>query len=99
MKNYWLDNKNEKLQKKDLPTQPLHPPCDLDKSPMFAIQSYLPKDNFITFYTGNKEMLSFSPDGFYVRGIKIEQDENEAKHVHDTFISWLQNATERKKSE
>jgi hypothetical protein len=35
-------------------------------------------------------MLRISPDGFYVRGQKLEQDENEAKVIYETFKAWLE---------
>ena len=38
-------------------------------------------------------MLRISPDGFYVRGIKIEQDNEEARKVYDAFTTWLTWAT------
>ena len=35
------------------------------------------------------EMLKISHDGFYVRGVKIEQGEGEAQKVYDAFIAWM----------
>jgi hypothetical protein len=35
------------------------------------------------------EMLRIANDGFYVRGVKLPQDENEAKAVYDAFIAWM----------
>jgi hypothetical protein len=46
-------------------------------------------ENNITLLANNSEMLKVSPDGFYVRGIKLEQDEKEAKAVFDAFHGWL----------
>ncbi len=37
----------------------------------------------------NDEMLKITSDGFYVRGVKLEQDEQEARRVYDAFHSWL----------
>ena len=39
------------------------------------------------------EMLRVAKDGFYVRGIKIDQDEKEAEKVYNAFTSWLTWAT------
>lgn len=36
-----------------------------------------------------QELLRVSPEGFYVRGKLLEQDENEARAVFDAFTSWL----------
>ena len=59
------------------------------------------EDNSITFFIGEEapeEMLKICPEGFYVRGKKVEQDEEEAQQVYDAFIEWLehQNALKAK---
>ena len=41
----------------------------------------------------NDEMLKITPDGFYVRGVKVSQDEREAETVYKTFHQWLTWAT------
>ena len=38
---------------------------------------------------GSEEMLKVGPDGFWVRGVKVEQDENEAKNVYEGFKAWM----------
>ena len=44
----------------------------------------------ITMFAGSAgEMLRIAPDGFYVRGAKLEQDANEARAVFDAFTAWL----------
>lgn len=43
----------------------------------------------IDFYAQDTTMLSIREDGFYVRGVKVEQDENEARAVYDAFSNWL----------
>ena len=45
--------------------------------------------NNITFHAGQAEMLKFTEDGFYVRGVKIEADEKEAKEVFRAFKQFL----------
>jgi hypothetical protein len=42
---------------------------------------------FVVFSDG--EMLRIANDGFYVRGVKLPQDENEAKAVYDAVIAFL----------
>ena len=37
----------------------------------------------------NSEMLRVSADGFYVRGVRIEQDDREAEIVYNNFRQWL----------
>jgi len=48
--------------------------------------------NNIAFNAGGdavNEMLRITPEGFYVRGVKLEQDEHEAKLVYDAFRAWM----------
>lgn len=35
-----------------------------------------------------EEMLRVAADGFYVRGVKLEQDESEARKVWEAFTAW-----------
>ena len=43
----------------------------------------------ITLNTNTSEMLRVAKDGFYVRGMKIDQDEREAEKVYTAFHQWL----------
>lgn len=47
--------------------------------------------NTITFFDNASQfpMLCVAPDGFYVRGVKLEQDEAEARAVFDALAEWL----------
>lgn len=47
--------------------------------------------NTITFMAGNPstEMLKVSEDGFWVRGVKVEQDDKEALTVYNAFKAWM----------
>jgi hypothetical protein len=48
--------------------------------------------NTITFFSGtteDSEMLRVAPDGFYVRGVRVEADGKEAKEVYTAFKQWL----------
>ena len=47
----------------------------------------------ITLTANSSEMLRIAKDGFYVRGIKIKQDEKEAEKVYNAFHQWLTWAT------
>jgi hypothetical protein len=46
-------------------------------------------DNNITMNADQTEMLRIGPDGFWVRGVKVEQDEHEAEQVYQAFQEWL----------
>jgi hypothetical protein len=43
----------------------------------------------INLTAGGGEMLRVAKDGFYVRGIKVEADDKEAKAVYEAFKSWM----------
>ena len=48
-----------------------------------------PHSNKIVFNTGSTEMLRVTPEGFYVRGVRVEQDAREAEIVYNNFRQWL----------
>jgi len=41
------------------------------------------------FAKDNTEMLRIAPDGFYVRGVKLEQDEHEARKLFDVLMEFM----------
>jgi hypothetical protein len=43
----------------------------------------------ITCLAGGAEMLRVGPDGFWVRGVKVKQDDNEAQAVYNAFKQWM----------
>ena len=45
--------------------------------------------NDINLTAGGDEMLRVAKDGFYVRGVKVEADEKEAKAVYEAFKQWM----------
>ena len=45
--------------------------------------------NTITCLAGGAEMLRCSPEGFWVRGVKVPQDDNEAQAVYNAFKAWM----------
>lgn len=50
-------------------------------------------NNIITCLAGGEEMLRIGPDGFWVRGVKVEQDAQEAETVYRAmkeFLAWSQ---------
>lgn len=50
-------------------------------------------DNSICLYSSianqQVEMIRIGPDGFWVRGVKVEQDNNEAESVYSAFKEFL----------
>ena len=45
--------------------------------------------NTITCLAGGAEMLRVGSDGFWVRGVKVEQDDKEAEIVYNAFKAWM----------
>lgn len=55
------------------------------------VMEFTPPPVSVCFYAGaNNEMLRVSPDGFYVRGLKLEQDANEARALYNALAAWLE---------
>ncbi len=48
----------------------------------------LPMNN-ITCLAGGEEMLRVGPEGFWVRGVRVEQDDTEAATVYNAFKAWM----------
>lgn len=53
----------------------------------YTLRSDVP--NAITCLCGGEEMLKVSSDGFWVRGVRVEQDEGEAQAVYEGFKAWM----------
>lgn len=63
---------------------------------MMTAKNVITKDgveDYVIFSTATSEMLRVERDGFYVRGVKIKQDETEAEKVYNAFHQWLTWAT------
>lgn len=45
--------------------------------------------NSLTMIAGGTEMLRVAQDGFYVRGVKVTQDDKEAETVYNAFKQFL----------
>lgn len=50
---------------------------------------FAPTANAITCMAGGAEMLRVSPEGFWVRGKRVEQDDREAETVYNAFKAWM----------
>ena len=46
-------------------------------------------NNNTIFYCGGEETLRISRAGFWVRGVRVPADDQEAKQVYNAFKSWL----------
>ncbi len=64
----------------------------LSTSAMMTIKSTMTaetEESTISFRGGSDEMLRIAKDGFYVRGVRVNQDDKEAEIVYNTFHQWL----------
>jgi hypothetical protein len=58
-------------------------------SPKIAMSISAPPESNISMYGGKNEILKITEDGFYVRGKKVEADEEEAAAVYRAFKEFL----------
>ena len=56
--------------------------------PVLTVSDTLSKSS-ISLTAAGEPMLEVREDGFYVRGVKLEQDEKEAREVYESFKAWL----------
>ena len=52
-----------------------------------------PEPKGISLNAGGEEMIRCNIDGFWVRGVKVAQDDKEAESVYNAFKQWLTWAT------
>lgn len=57
-------------------------------NPILTVSDTVSKSS-ITLNTNGDTMLEVKEDGFYVRGVRVPADENEARAVYESFKSWL----------
>lgn len=60
-------------------------------APSAASMSIAPEafESNVTFVAQSVEMLRITRDGFFVRGVKVEQGEGEAQAVYEAFMTWM----------
>jgi hypothetical protein len=70
---------------------PADPTEGLELGKLYIDPEWEEKQNTITFQAGSPsvEMLKVSPKGFWVRGVKVTQDDKEAEIVYNAFKQWM----------
>lgn len=48
-----------------------------------------PQPTGITLRSGSEDMIHCNTEGFWVRGVKVAQDDKEAEIVYNAFKQWL----------
>jgi hypothetical protein len=64
--------------------------CNSDIEVAYKLQEKQP--NAIAFHIGgmnSEEMIRVDRDGFYVRGVQVPADDQEAETVYNAFKQWL----------
>jgi hypothetical protein len=59
----------------------------VEEPPSFYIEG--PAEKSIVLHSGETEMLRIAEDGFYVRGVRLKQDDKEVEQVYNAFKEWL----------
>lgn len=58
-------------------------------NPNYTFHDSRAGQNNIVLYAGSDEMLKITKDAFYVRGVKVPQDAEEAQAVYNAFVQWM----------
>jgi len=61
----------------------------MKNQPIYVLRESEVAPSNIVMTTGSDEMLKITKDGFYVRGVKVQQDEREAEAVYSAFLQWM----------
>jgi hypothetical protein len=68
-------------------------PDDYDteqNGPIYTIRDPARENNAISMVlNNNEEMVRITRDGFWVRGVKVPQDDREAEIVYNAFREWM----------
>ena len=69
----------------------LKPSYGIDGDVTYTLREELPPSS-ITLNTGknnDSEMIKITDNGFWVRGVRVPQDDKEAETVYNAFKQWL----------
>ena len=61
----------------------------IDGDVTYALPEPDPDAAITMMASGADEMIRVTKDGFWVRGVKVEQDEQEAETVYNAFKQWM----------
>ena len=65
------------------------PNSDINNRVEYEFNNVNEQPNTITCLAGGEEMLRVGPEGFWVRGVKVPQDDQEAQAVYNAFKQWM----------
>ena len=65
------------------------PDGDVDNRTEYEFYNATNQPSTITCLAGGVEMLRVGPNGFWVRGVKVPQDDQEAQAVYNAFKQWM----------
>ena len=55
----------------------------------YQLHEHNPDAAITMMASGADEMIRVTKDGFWVRGVKVEQDDKEAETVYNAFKQWM----------
>ena len=86
-----MEINNDTSSRMDIVYQMAHPKSSQTHTPVCGMSGYefAPTPNTITCMAGGSEMLRVTPEGFWVRGVRVAQDDNEAEAVYNAFKAWM----------
>lgn len=77
------------MMESNMATMIVAPDGDVDNRTEVEFYDPDKQPNSITCMAGGAEMLKIGPDGFWVRGVKVPQDDQEAMAVYNAFKQWM----------
>jgi hypothetical protein len=67
----------------------LVPRYGIDGDVTYQLREEIQDPSIVMHASGSDEMIRVSKDGFWVRGVKVEQDDKEAETVYNAFKQWM----------
>ena len=73
----------------NMATMIVAPDSNVDNRTEVQFADATTRPNAITCVAGGEEMLKIGPEGFWVRGVQVPQDDQEAQAVYNAFKQWM----------
>ena len=60
-----------------------------DNDVIYQLREEVQEPTIVMHASGSDEMIRVTKDGFWVRGVKVAQDDKEAETVYNAFKQWM----------
>jgi hypothetical protein len=77
------------MMESNMATMIVAPDSNVDNRTEVQFADVTTQPNNITCLAGGTEMLKVGPEGFWVRGVQVPQDDQEALTVYNAFKAWM----------